>query len=73
MFAGVIHATAVAEGLKETTVTRITGVTAGQVMTQAGLLMRDAAAGGTCASSLQLYSFTQILWQQKETKILHLR
>lgn len=65
MFAGVVHATAVAEGLEETTVTRVTGVAAGQVMTQAGLLMRDAAARGTCTSSLQLYSFAQILWQQK--------
>ncbi len=65
MFAGVIHATAVAEGLEETAVTRITGVAAGQMMTQARLLMRDAAARGTCTSSLQLHSFIQILWQHK--------
>lgn len=72
VFAGVVHATAVTEGFEETAVTRIAGVAAGQVMAQAGLLMRDTAAGGACASSLQPYSLTQILWvwQQYETKIL---
>lgn len=61
VFAGVVHAAAVTEGLKEATVAGVTGVAAGQMMTQTGLLMRDTAAGGACASSLQMDSFAQIL------------
>lgn len=63
-----VHATAVTEGFKETAVARIAGVAAGQVVAQAGLLMRDTAAGGTGASSLKPYSFTQILWLWQRIK-----
>lgn len=69
MFASVVHAAAVTEGLEEATVTSITRVTAGKVMAQAGLLMRNTATGGASASSLQLYGFTPILWPWQQKKL----
>lgn len=54
LWAGVAHRAAVADGVVEAAVAGVTGVAAGQRVTQTELLVRDAAARGTHGSALQL-------------------
>ena len=65
VFAGVVHAAAVTEGFEEAAVAGVTGVAAGQLVAQAGLLMGDTAAGGARASPLQLHCISHVLWVLK--------
>lgn len=52
--AGVAHPSAIADGVEEAAVAGVTGVAAGQRVTQTGLLMRDAATWGAHGPALQL-------------------
>lgn len=53
-WAGVAHSAAVADGVEEAAVAGITGVTAGQRVTQTGLLVRDATPRRAHGPALQL-------------------
>ena len=57
--AGLTHAAAVADGVEEAAVARVARVAAGQLVAQARLLVRDAAAGGPHGPELQ--GFCQLL------------
>ena len=66
-WAGVADSATVADGVEEATVTGVTGVAAGQRVTQTRLLVRDAAPRWTHGPTLQLQGCWGVLTQGNST------
>lgn len=58
-----VHAAAVAVRLEEAAVAGVAGITAGELVPEAGLLVRDAATGSLGGPALELHSLASILWK----------
>ncbi|KAK0141236.1 hypothetical protein N1851_021750 [Merluccius polli] len=62
--AGLAHTAAVANSVEEAAVACVTGVTARQLVAQAGLLVRDTAARGAHVPALELQGLGHLLGEQ---------